>query len=77
MVDVPTPAVAGLNCPPLTPVPLYVPPAGEPPDKVKAASVLHTAVNGLSVTVGNGFTVTVVGADAAEVQPFAFLTVTL
>ena len=26
---------------------------------------------------GNGFTVTVVGADAAEVQPIAFLTVTL
>ena len=73
----PTPAVAGLNWPPLTPVPLYVPPAGDPPVSVNAASVEHTAVNADKVTVGNGFTVTTVAAEGAEEHPFAFLTVTV
>ena len=75
MGKVPTPATAGLNCPPLTPVPLYVPPAGRPPVSAKAGMVLHTALSEASVTTGNGFTKTGVANDEADLQPFALVTV--
>ena len=39
---VPTPALAGLKMPPLTPGPLYVPPVGVPPVRAKAAAFKHT-----------------------------------
>ena len=55
----PTPAVAGLKFPALTPVPLYVPPAGKPP--VNAYGAVFTQVDELDgqVTVGGVFTITV------------------
>ena len=39
IANVPTPDVAGSNEFPVTPVPLYVPPDGEPPDNVTALAV--------------------------------------
>lgn len=66
---VPTPAVEGLNCPPLTPSPLYVPPAGDPCVRVKAASCRQGSSIAANVTVGFSFTVTVVPTEAADVQP--------
>ena len=55
----PTPAVAGVNRPPLTPVPLYEPPVGVPPVNAKAAALIHTVELAGQLTVGNGFTVIV------------------
>ena len=57
MVCVPTPAVAGLNTPIETPVPLYVPPVGEPPPSVIVAPLRQTSMFAGQVTVGNAFTV--------------------
>ena len=59
MVCVPAPAAAGLNWPPLTPGPLYVPPVGVPPINVKAVALTHTVEFAGQLTVGNGFTVIV------------------
>ena len=55
----PTPAVAGLNMPALTPGPLYVPPVGVPPVNVKAGALRQTEELAGQLTVGNGFTVMV------------------
>jgi hypothetical protein len=49
MLCVPAPAVEGLNTPPLTPGPLYVPPVGAPPVNVNDDALAHTALNGWSV----------------------------
>ena len=70
MVNDPTPATEGSNSPLLTPVPLYVPPAGEPPLKTKADPFAHTSVTAkFSVTSGSGLTVIL---DVAEPEhPFA------
>ncbi len=51
MVEVPTPAMAGLNVFALTPVPVYVPPAGAPPVRSKGASYKQTAMFSGQVTV--------------------------
>ena len=53
----PTPAVAGLNMPALTPVPVYVPPPGEPPVKAKAGSETVAAEFAGQVTTGKALTV--------------------
>ena len=53
MVCVPAPAVAGLKIPPLTPVPEYVPPAGEPPVRVKAGASIQISFTGLWLTEGS------------------------
>ena len=55
----PTPAVAGLNWPLLTPIPLYEPPVGVPPVNAKTAASIHTDELAGQLTVGNGFTVIV------------------
>ena len=58
MVNDPTPATEGSNTPLLTPVPLYVPPDGEPPLSVMADPFTHTLFTGkFNVTVGSGLTV--------------------
>lgn len=57
MVCIPAPAVAGLNIPALTPVPLYVPPAGAPPVSAKAGALMQIAELAGQVTVGAAFTV--------------------
>ena len=57
MINVPTPAVAGLNELALTPVPEYVPPDGVPVVKVKAAALLQILPSEFKTTVGSGFTV--------------------
>ena len=56
---VPTPAVAGLKFPPLTPVPLYVPPAGLPPVSAKGAVFVQAEEFEGQVTVGGAVTVMV------------------
>ena len=58
MVNVPCPAVVGLNVLPVTPVPENVPPAGLPVN-VTGAAFTQSGPTGVIVTVGNGFTVTV------------------
>ena len=70
----PTPATAGLKLPPLTPVPLYVPPAGLPPLSAKAASevVMPVMLPG-QVTVGSGFTVMVKEQLLVQLLPSVML----
>ncbi len=53
MVCVPTPAVEGLNIPPLTPVPEYDPPEGDPPVKVRLEDDTHRFEKVPSVTFGS------------------------
>ena len=69
MVCVPTPAVAGSNMPALTPVPLYVPPAGVPPVSVNAAVLIQTDELAGQFTTGNGFIVTVTIVELAVARP--------
>ena len=69
IVWVPTPAMAGLKLPALTPVPEYVPPAGSPPVKVKAAEFTQTVVKELNVTVGVELTVRVDVAALVQELP--------
>ena len=57
IVCVPAPAEAGSNELPVTPVPLYVPPVGEPADRINAGRSMQTSARGIIVTVGNAFTV--------------------
>ena len=55
----PIPAVAGLKVLPLMPVPLNVPPEGEP-TKVNIAAFIQTdAGKPVKFTTGNAFTVTI------------------
>ena len=69
IVFTPDPADAGLKLPALTPVPLYVPPVGEPPVNVNAAALIHTDKLDGQVTTGNAFTVMV--KVQLPVQPVA------
>ena len=55
----PVPATEGLKMPPLTPVPLYVPPVGEPPLSANEVALIHTDELDGQVTTGNAFTVMV------------------
>src|ERR1041385_7596800 len=48
--------VIGSNIPPLTPVPLYVPPAGDPPLSVTIPPLSQTGDKEENVTVGAVFT---------------------
>ena len=64
IVFVPVHAVVGLNAPPLTPVPPYIPPAGLPPVNVIGEAFTHTDVGSVSETVGVGFTTIAVFTDA-------------
>lgn len=66
----PTPAVAGLNWPPLTPGPLYVPPAGEPPVNANAAVFIHTLLKAVSVAVGVSVTLIVLCAILVQLLEF-------
>ena len=66
IVCAPAPAVAGLNWPALTPVPLYVPPMGEPPVRAKAGASIHTDVFAGQVTTGSGLTVIVYVQEAVQ-----------
>lgn len=73
---VPIPAVAGLKLPDETPVPEYVPDAGDPPVKVTGELYTHTVLRADCVTVGKAFTVTTVGAEVAEQpDPSVYVTV--
>ena len=47
----PIPAIDGSNMPPLTPWPLYVPPAGDPPVNVNASVLIHTVKLAGQVTI--------------------------
>ena len=53
IVCVPTPAVAGLKFPPLTPLPVYVPPEGFPPANAYGAVFKHVDEFAGQVTMGN------------------------
>ena len=64
----PTPAVAGLNVVPVTPVPENVPPAGVP-FNVTDDALTQTGAYVPALTVGRGLTVIVVVAEFE--QPFA------
>ena len=66
IVCVPAPAVAGLNWPPLTPVPLYVPPAGLPPVNANAGASMHTELFDGQLTTGNAYTVIVYVQEAVQ-----------
>src|SRR5574343_234931 len=69
MANVPYPSAEGSNCPAVTAVPEYVPPAGEPPVNVTIGALIQTSLNAAKVTVGavNGAAV----IEAAElVHPF-------
>ncbi len=56
MVCVPTPALDGLKIPPLTPVPLYVPPEGVPPLNVIEEELTHMLLSVAKLTTGSAFT---------------------
>ena len=55
----PTPAFAGLNIPPDTPFPEYVPPLGEPPLSAKPGVLIQAADKEDKLTIGGGRTLTV------------------
>ena len=56
MVNVPAPAVDGVNVVPVTPVPEKVPPAGVPLS-ITGDALIHMAATGLIDTTGNALTV--------------------
>ena len=74
MVCMPTPAAVGLNIPPLTPAPLYVPPEGIPPVRANADVFTHTDWLAGQLISGGAFTATTFVHD--DVQPFAVVKVT-
>ena len=61
--------MAGSKLPALTPVPEYVPLAGEPPVKVTVDEFAQILVNALNVTVGVALTVRVEVAALVQVLP--------
>ena len=72
MVCVPTPAILALKFVPLTPGPLYIPPAGEPPLNAYVVELTHCAVRVPGkVTTGNALTVMVL--VAVFVHPLALV----
>jgi hypothetical protein len=57
IVCVPVPATLALKLVPVTPGPLYVPPAGEPPLKVYVVELIHCCdSNPVKVTTGKELT---------------------
>ena len=74
MIVVPTPAAAGSKVPLVTPLPLYVPPAGLPPVSANGASVAQTGLNDAIVTVGSGLTVTSIAVAVPEQVPLVTAT---
>ena len=66
----PTPAVEGSKVLPLIPVPLNVPPEGEPVKVTAAAFIQMAAGKPVKFTAGNSFTVTVcVAIELAQPLP--------
>jgi hypothetical protein len=72
MVNVPAPDTAGLNVLEETPVPLNVPPTGEPVNVIAALVVVVLGYEP-ALTVGNGLTVKF--KIAIESHPAAFVVV--
>ena len=72
MRNVPAPAVCGLNIPPLTCVPEYVPPVGDPPLNVMGEALIQVGVNAANVTVGVGLTVIVFVAVLEQPLPLVY-----
>ena len=56
MIFTPVPAATGLNIFPLTPEPLYMPPAGVPPVSANGAASIQTDELDGQVTTGKGTT---------------------
>ena len=73
----PVPAIDALKLPPLTPAPLYTPPSGVPPVKLKGVAVEHTELTGnVILTAGGVSIVTCVNADPEQVPSLnAYVTV--
>jgi hypothetical protein len=67
--NVPAPADAGLKVVPLTPVPLYVPPDGDPPVRFTTAEFEQTGEKDDNVT--DGPALTVIEFTAEDEQLFA------
>ena len=61
----------GSKFPALTPVPEYVPPAGLPPVKAKAALYTHTSLKAPNATTGKASTSIVVVFESAGQEPTA------
>src|SRR5437763_12732803 len=74
---VPTPATDGVNCPPLTPAPLYVPPAGLPWLNVIANPSTQIGLSTLKLTVGSGLTTIVCVALAVQQIATAYVWATV
>ena len=72
IVCVPTPAVAGLNDVPVTPVPLNVPPTGVPAN-VTGEALTHTGAYVPALTTGKAYTVIVLVALTAGQDPGALV----
>ena len=54
--------------PPVTPVPLYIPPAGAPPERGKAGAVTHTGLRAENVTTGIGRNITIAVPETVPLQ---------
>ncbi len=68
------PGTEGLKLPPaVTPVPVYVPPDGLPPVKVKVGSFTQTSSNVVTATVGKSLTLTVIAWHTDSAQSFSHL----
>ena len=65
----PAPATDGSNDPLDTPVPLYVPPEGLPPESVNELVEVHTSEKEPRVTVGSAFTVMKFDLDSVSEPP--------
>ena len=68
MICEPVPVTDGSKFPPDTPVPLYVPPEGEPPDSATGAALIQIPFCVFTVTTGNARTL--MFAVAEFEQPF-------
>ena len=66
----------GSNTPAFTPVPLYVPPAGLPPDKVRGAELAHKGFIAVIAATPEGQPI-IIEKDCVPAQALASLTVTL
>lgn len=76
MLYVPAPTDDGSKLFPLTPGPLYVPPAGEPPLSAVGPSMLqNVSIGNVTVTAGSEFTPTLI-VEVFE-HPFASVPVTV
>ena len=73
----PTPATAGLKEFPDMPVPLKIPPVGEPVKLTAASVTQYKAANPLKLTVGNAVTVTDCDELFAQPLPFVYVYTTV